>query len=361
MGSVIGMADNTGTSVARYTYDAFGNVLTATGTAAAAPAGAGGDFRFHGAWLDTVTGFYDMRARTYDSVTGRFLSRDPAQPDPQRPEEENPYIYALDNPTLYTDPTGQFEVIEVNISISVSDSLQAIQTVAIEEAKKRALAYVQQAVADALWSTLKALVPELEFIDYLASFASGLSKTKAGKNRQATIISNFATAIGLPNWLWLEVAMQEDGTPLNNGINVSQGVTVENIINAVETVIPIKGSSRPDFVLGDNAPLSYVTNGHNTSWIVGDIKSSVAGMAAVYLFGYKNDKRPLRQFNAIANYATSFCPGPIGLFICVKAGAPKTRLDGLLGLFVAKCLRARFAPIIVTLIGGTGRGEDPFV
>ena len=51
------------------------------------------------AWLDRATGLYDMRARTYDPQTGRFLSRDPNVPDAMVPEETNLYAYALNDST----------------------------------------------------------------------------------------------------------------------------------------------------------------------------------------------------------------------------------------------------------------------
>jgi RHS repeat-associated protein len=360
MGSVIGMADSTAASVARYTYDAFGNILTATGTLAAAPTGAGGDFRFHGGWLDTVTGFYDMRARTYDSLTGRFLSRDPAQPDPQRPEEQNPYIYALDNPSLYTDPTGQFEVIEVNISISMNDALSAIQTAAIQSAKEKAIAFLQEQLIGATWNLLKALVPELQLIDGALALGN-LTKKQAGKDRQAALTSAFAGAIGLPSWLWLEVSLWPNGDAINNGINITitPKLSPTTVLDAVKGAAIVKGSSRPDFILGENAPTSEM--GNATSWTVGDVKSSVVGLLTSYLFGYKNNPLPLRQFTAIANYSLRFCPAPIGLFICVKAGAPKTKLDSLGAMFAVKCVRYRFAPIIITILGGTGVSQDPIL
>jgi hypothetical protein len=47
-----------------------------------------------------------MRLRAYDSVTRRFLSRDPLvlQTDPV---SVNPYAYARGNPLLWIDPTGE--------------------------------------------------------------------------------------------------------------------------------------------------------------------------------------------------------------------------------------------------------------
>ena len=45
-----------------------------------------------------------MRARYYDSASGRFISRDPVKGI--GPKSINPYQYALGNPKHYSDPTG---------------------------------------------------------------------------------------------------------------------------------------------------------------------------------------------------------------------------------------------------------------
>ena len=59
---------------------------------------------FTGQYLDPVTGLYDMRARNYDSSTGRFQSPDPlgAIDSP----EESQYGYARNDPTSFVDPSG---------------------------------------------------------------------------------------------------------------------------------------------------------------------------------------------------------------------------------------------------------------
>ncbi len=53
-------------------YDGFGNSRATNGPAPTIPTGAGGDFRFQGAWLEDGSGLYNMRAREYDTRLGRF-------------------------------------------------------------------------------------------------------------------------------------------------------------------------------------------------------------------------------------------------------------------------------------------------
>jgi hypothetical protein len=49
-----------------------------------------------------------LRARWYDPATGRLLTRDLLPGVPSVPASLNPYVYALNNPVLYTDPSGEF-------------------------------------------------------------------------------------------------------------------------------------------------------------------------------------------------------------------------------------------------------------
>lgn len=50
----------------------------------------------------------NMNGRMYDPFQGRFLSPDPYIQDPLNPLNHNRYAYCLNNPTKYTDPSGEF-------------------------------------------------------------------------------------------------------------------------------------------------------------------------------------------------------------------------------------------------------------
>ena len=71
-GDIIAITDTaTETVVATYTYDSWGNVLTATGTMAEV-----NPFRYRGYYFDTETGLYYLQSRYYDAAVGRFLNAD---------------------------------------------------------------------------------------------------------------------------------------------------------------------------------------------------------------------------------------------------------------------------------------------
>jgi RHS repeat-associated protein len=96
-GSVTTLTDATGAAVGRVRYSAFG-VPQSSGVTENAVS-------FTGHQFDAATGLDYARARYYDPTLGRFLSQDPKW-------AVNPYVYALDAPLEFTDPTGRDEIAE---------------------------------------------------------------------------------------------------------------------------------------------------------------------------------------------------------------------------------------------------------
>ena len=94
-GDVVALVDSEENVVNRYTYDAFGVVITETETV-------DNPFRYASYWYDSETGLYYLMARYYNPVNGRFLSEDPAR------DGYNWYVYCNNNPLIYVDPNGQF-------------------------------------------------------------------------------------------------------------------------------------------------------------------------------------------------------------------------------------------------------------
>jgi len=101
LGTNVVVTDVDGGILARYEYDAYGNLLTQTGNSEA-------PFGFTGYQKDEETGLYYANARYYDSNTGRFLREDPFDGDTQSPPSLHRYLYANANPTVFIDPTGKY-------------------------------------------------------------------------------------------------------------------------------------------------------------------------------------------------------------------------------------------------------------
>lgn len=98
-GDVIAIINSSGTKVVEYTYSAWGEVLSVTGTLAST-IGQINPFRYRGYYFDKDTGFYYLKARYYDSVVGRFISFDDVN------QYTPTFVYCENNPINMVDGDG---------------------------------------------------------------------------------------------------------------------------------------------------------------------------------------------------------------------------------------------------------------
>jgi RHS repeat-associated protein len=101
MDSIVNLTSATGQVQWTYSYEPFGSALSETKNDVTAPTN---PMRFAGEYFDS-TGLYHLRARQFDSTTGRFLGTDPAPVAITDPYVSS-YVYANNRPTSLIDPTG---------------------------------------------------------------------------------------------------------------------------------------------------------------------------------------------------------------------------------------------------------------
>jgi RHS repeat-associated protein len=99
-GTVRQLTNLSGNVTNMYEYDAFGYLLTSTGTTP-------NNYLYRGEQYDANLGLYYLRARYYNPATGRFLGRDPEDGIPTDPKTLHKYIYAGGDPVNAVDPTGR--------------------------------------------------------------------------------------------------------------------------------------------------------------------------------------------------------------------------------------------------------------
>ena len=104
---VIGIIDESGTQVVEYDYDAWGKVLSITGTGAQT-IGEKNPIRYRGYYYDTETGLYYLQSRYYDPETGRFINADGYVSTGQDVLGYNTFVYCGNNPINHVDQTGMF-------------------------------------------------------------------------------------------------------------------------------------------------------------------------------------------------------------------------------------------------------------
>ena len=100
-GDVLRLVDADGSTVAAYTYDPYGKVLTATGTIASL-----NPLRYRGYYFDSETGLYYVSSRYYDPEIGRFINADSQLNQKDGILGYNMFAYCHNNPIMYSDPTG---------------------------------------------------------------------------------------------------------------------------------------------------------------------------------------------------------------------------------------------------------------
>jgi RHS repeat-associated protein len=111
-GSVRFLTDSTGAITDTYDYDAFGILISSTGSTP-------NNYLFAGEQFDPALGVYYNRARYYDQLLGRFWTMDTLQGDPQSPASLHKYLYAGANPIDHRDPSGNEFLMELSINIYV--------------------------------------------------------------------------------------------------------------------------------------------------------------------------------------------------------------------------------------------------
>jgi len=105
-------------AVEYYAYDALGNVRVVMGSAGArtttlayrpfgvAAYGSEPKYAYTGEYRESAPNLVYLHSRWYDPTIGRFISPDDRLGSLSVPQSQNRYVYVVNNPMKYTDPTG---------------------------------------------------------------------------------------------------------------------------------------------------------------------------------------------------------------------------------------------------------------
>jgi RHS repeat-associated protein len=108
-GTVRMLTNSAGAVTDEYEYDAFGNLISSTGSTPNA-------YLYRGEQFDSDLGLYYLRARWYNPVTGRFMTRDPYSGSIYDPASLHRYNYGRANPANYIDPSGRASIAEAMLT-----------------------------------------------------------------------------------------------------------------------------------------------------------------------------------------------------------------------------------------------------
>ncbi len=112
VGSLIAVADGSGSVVKRISYDSFGNVLEDSSPSFAVP------FGFAGGLHDEDTGLIRFGHRDYDPEIGRWTAKDPIG---FAGGDTDLYGYVLNDPVDLVDPSGQYADIAIDVAFIIWD------------------------------------------------------------------------------------------------------------------------------------------------------------------------------------------------------------------------------------------------
>jgi RHS repeat-associated protein len=101
LGSVRQLVNNAGEVTLANSYDPYGNVVQSSGNGRST-------YGYTGETAD-ANGLIYLRARYYNPMDGRFVSRDTWDGDEYQPITYNKWTYANANPVMYVDPSGMFD------------------------------------------------------------------------------------------------------------------------------------------------------------------------------------------------------------------------------------------------------------
>lgn len=315
MGSVIGLAPNSDPSTSTTTrlfYDGFGKTRETNGPAPVISASVGGDFRFQGVWLESATELYHMRARDYDCRSGRFLSRDPGQGDFRTPESLHPYAFALNNPYIYIDPSGEFSMVEISLVGAIDFILATLKTVAVAEAKSRAVGTLTDFMTTVVMNELPLFGIPIEYTK-IQKWMGGRDAKELGNLAELAIweamcwvLRNTAGGEEWPKYMHhgVRVVNSKALDPKDVGRPVSRGRNcIEPNPFAGWGLTKGRPYSLPDLIFGVDPPLKPLGTGSKGDWNRTQLDGEVKLRATTLLADYFIPGRNKEQLHAILAYA----------------------------------------------------------
>ena len=122
-GDIVAILDDSGNAVVEYTYNAWGKLLSTTGSMATT-LGIHNPLRYRGYVYDNETSLYYLQSRYYDPQLGRFINADAFAATGQGLLGNNTFAYCCNNPITRIDSTGNaFDTVLdlISIGLSVAD------------------------------------------------------------------------------------------------------------------------------------------------------------------------------------------------------------------------------------------------
>jgi RHS repeat-associated protein len=183
------LTNTTGVVTDQYGYDGYGNSIYSAG-------GTQNVYQYRGEQSDSNLGMQYLRARYYDTRTGKFASSDPFEGYQELPISRHRYVYGNNSPTNYSDPTGNFSLPELSTVMAAIGylTLAAVAYGGVVGTALRALAgevswtgfYYSQTIDP------QYIIPAYKGLSGAMLAATLNSESERGKKRKAHVLALFA-------------------------------------------------------------------------------------------------------------------------------------------------------------------------
>ena len=159
-GSARQLTNSAGVVTDTYDFDAFGNLISSTGSTPNV-------YLFAGEQYDQALAVYYNRARYLNTTTARFWSMDSHEGNPYDPGTLHKYLYTAGNPVNNIDPTGHESIDEIVAVVSISIALVTMSACTSSQPKLvnvRMLGYeqIEYGVKIALVAYTKGRIPHYD-------------------------------------------------------------------------------------------------------------------------------------------------------------------------------------------------------
>ena len=165
-GSVTALVENSKITDT-YTYDSYGIMLKKTGDT-------DNDYLYTGEQYNESTGLYYLRARYMSPETGTFTTMDTYAGTLDNPVSLHKYLYANGNPVMYTDPTGNFSLMETSVAQGIQATINTIITPGFSLQKMLTLANLAVTAYDVATTMRMVFCGEAIVLDVALCIVKGL-------------------------------------------------------------------------------------------------------------------------------------------------------------------------------------------
>ncbi len=289
-GDVMAILNTSGTAVVQYTYDAWGNIRTRTGSMSST-LGQYNPLRYRGYVYDAETELYYLQSRYYNPEISRFINADNYPTTGQGLTGNNMFAYCGNNPTIRIDNSGAFWNIigGAIVGAVIGAASQAICN--IIEHKPITDGLGKAALTGAVGGALTAAFPGASTLISVGMSAteSIVADVQSGENLP-TIVANATLSAGF-------AAITSGGTVF------SDKKIVSNTFSAVKKILPgnhptVKKAARTFLKNTGKAVLNEIGSGISDGVFVNYVNEGTKWLTGLYT-GAKGTKSSINKLQLL--------------------------------------------------------------